>query len=163
MSGQYKYRRNPSACKIAEESACTTACKSMASGPLKIEKWDLSCIYTGHSPSHYWECRQNAVKGQLKVVTFFINHVEWTLLVLFWPLIDQACLYLRSISCFFMVRLHNFAGEIWAQAASGSLSFIKNSSFTTTWILLEFEWTWFFPVSLNIYITKSKIIQKILS
>ncbi len=30
MSGQHKYRRNPSACKIAEESACTTgdsACK----------------------------------------------------------------------------------------------------------------------------------------
>ncbi len=45
MNGQYKYRRNPSACKIAEESACTigdrhedSSAKSMASGPLKIEK-----------------------------------------------------------------------------------------------------------------------------
>ncbi len=130
MSGQYKYRRNASACKIAEESACTTgdsACKliflyfkycllhfwqasghvllmwtqrscmfschvflqlSLSSNHLtsilqdnsswqtdmrahqssakkhgqrssKNRKRDSSCTYTGHSPSHYWECRGN--------------------------------------------------------------------------------------------------------
>ncbi len=68
MSGQYKYRRNPSACKIAEESACTTgdsACnrhedssaKKHGQWSSKNRKRDSSCTYTGHSPSHYWECR----------------------------------------------------------------------------------------------------------
>ena len=63
MSGQYKYRRNPSACKIAEESACmrTHPLKSMASGPLKIEKGTRPVLILAthhHTTESVWQVGQ---------------------------------------------------------------------------------------------------------
>ncbi len=75
-SGHVKYRRNSLACKMQEDSACNTgdsACwlvlinwqgrssaKKHGQWSSKNKKRDLSCIYTGHLASYYWECRKTA-------------------------------------------------------------------------------------------------------
>ncbi len=71
MSSHVKYRGNPLACKIQEDSACNTgdsACSSAkkhGQWSSKNKKTDLSCTYTGHLASHYWECSSRSRRRYL--------------------------------------------------------------------------------------------------